>query len=128
MTHRIEISLCELARYLAFELALRDVSVICADAAVCTGRKSGQVARIMARYGFEAIAESETPPISERIHRLGENVLISLMVFAQNASALRADSLTRVRVPLFLSRKVLEHRFGGSAGTDVAKLSPSGRG
>ena len=119
MAHRIEISLCELARYLASEPDLRDVSAVCADPAAGTGRQSGQLARVMARYGFEAIAESEPPPIGERIHRFGENILIALMVFAQNANALRAGSLTRKRVPLFLSRRALEQRFGGSqAGSD----------
>jgi hypothetical protein len=116
MTHCIDISLCELARYLASEPDLHDVSVVRADPMVGIGRQSEQLARIMARYGFEAIAESHPPPpIGERIHRFGENILISLMVFAQNAGSLRADSLTRVPVPIFLSRQTLEHRFGGSA-------------
>jgi hypothetical protein len=116
MTHRIEISLCELAHYLASEPDLHDVSVVRADPMVSIGRQSEQLARIMARYGFESIAESQPPsPIGERVHRFGENILISLMVFARNASALRANSLTRVPVAIFLSRRALERRFGGSA-------------
>ena len=77
----------------------------------------GVADRIMARYGFEAIAESQPPPIGELILGIGENILISLMVFARNAGALRANSLTRVPVPIFLSRQALEHRFGGSKPT-----------
>ena len=46
------------------------------------------------------------------MHRLGENILISLMVFAQNARALRLDTLMRVRVPIYLSRRTLEQKFG----------------
>jgi hypothetical protein len=112
MTHSLDISLRELARYLAAKPDLSDVAVIRADAVATMGRESGQLTRIMARYGFEAIARPEQLPIAERLHRFGENILISMIIFAQNARALR--SLTHGRVPLFLSRRALEHRFGGS--------------
>jgi hypothetical protein len=62
----------------------------------------------MERYGFETIAEHEHLPLGERAHRLGENILISLIVFARNARALRLDTLKRVRVPIYLSRRVLD--------------------
>jgi hypothetical protein len=51
-------------------------------------------------------------PIGKQLHRLGENVLISLTVLAQNARALRFDTLRRARVPIYLSRRVLERKFG----------------
>jgi hypothetical protein len=47
-----------------------------------------------------------------RLHRFGENVLISLIVFAQNAGTLRPDTLRRVRVPIYLSRRTLDGKFG----------------
>jgi hypothetical protein len=50
--------------------------------------------------------------VGERIHRFGENILISLTVFAQNAAALRLDTMSRVRVPIYLSRRTLEEKFG----------------
>jgi hypothetical protein len=115
MTHSLEISWRELARYLAANSDLSDVAVIRADAVASKGRESRQLARIMAHYGFEAIARPEPPPIGERLHRCGENILMTLMLFAQNARAMRAGSLTRGRVPLFLSRRALEHRFGSPA-------------
>ena len=46
------------------------------------------------------------------MHRFGENILISLIVFVHNARALRADSLNRVRVRIFISRRALEERLG----------------
>jgi len=52
------------------------------------------------------------------LHRFGENILISLIVLAHNAGALRSDTLARVRVPIFLSRRVLDHEF--TAGEKVA--------
>jgi hypothetical protein len=44
--------------------------------------------------------------------RLGENILISLIVLAQNADALRVDTLRRTRVPIYISRQTLEQKFG----------------
>lgn len=74
----------------------------------------------MAHYGFETIAESEHLPVGERLHRFGENILISLIVFVQNAQALRLDSLNRVRVPSYISRRVLAQRFGAAgSGSDA---------
>ena len=66
----------------------------------------------MAYFGFEAFPDHVRLSISERIHRFGENILISLIVFAQNAAALRIDTLSRVRVPIYVSRRTLEEKFG----------------
>jgi hypothetical protein len=114
MTHSLELSLRELARYLAAKPDLSDVAVIRADAVASMGRESGQLVRIMGRYGFEALTQPEPPP-GKRLHRFGENILIALMLFAQNPRALRAGTLTRGRVPLFTSRRALQRRFGGAA-------------
>ena len=111
MQRAIALSLRDLARYLAGRPDLADIAVICGHAPSATKSQSGQLARIMAYYGFELIAESEPLPPGERLHRLGENILISLIVLAHNAGALRRDTLTRVRVPIYLSRRVLESEF-----------------
>ena len=73
----IAISLRELVHYLSLRPDLRDIAVICANA------PSSKLARVMAYYGFEAITEDERLPIGERIHRFGEDILISLIMFAQ---------------------------------------------
>jgi hypothetical protein len=111
MQRAIGFSLFELARYLAERPDLADVAVICGDVPSATKSQSGQLARIMARYGFETIAEPARLPIGERLHRFGENILISLIVLAHNAGALRSDTLARVRVPIYLSRRILERDF-----------------
>jgi hypothetical protein len=104
-------SLRELARYLAARPDCGDIAVICADVPSATGRQREQLGRIMAHYGFETVPKRERLPLGERLHRYGENILISLIVYAHNAGALRADTLARVRVPIYLSRSILEKRF-----------------
>jgi hypothetical protein len=105
-------SLRELARYLASRPDLHDINVICADVPSGTHAQSRQVARIISYFGFEASAAHEPLSVAERIHRFGENILISLTVFAQNAAAFRLDTLSRVRVPIYLSRRTLDQKFG----------------
>jgi hypothetical protein len=46
------------------------------------------------------------------MRHFGENILISLIVFAQNAGALRLDTLNRVRVPVYFSRRFLNEKYG----------------
>ena len=112
MQRAIATSLHELASFLAVRPELGDVTVICAVAPSGTKTQREQLARIMARYGFEAVAELEPLSIGERLHRFGENILISLIILAHNPGALRPDTLKRVRVPLYLSRRILEREFG----------------
>ena len=109
------ISLRQLASYLSSHPELRDIGVICADVPSGTKAQSRQIARIMAYFGFEAFTEREQLSIGQRIHRFGENILISLTVFAHNAAALRLDTLNRVRVPIYLSRRTLEQKFGSTS-------------
>jgi hypothetical protein len=111
MKQAIAGSLDELARYLATRPDLADVAVICGYVPSGTQSQSGQVARIMGYYGFEAIAETEPLRLGARLHRFGENILISMLVLAHNAAALRSDTLARVRVPIFVSRRALEEEF-----------------
>ena len=111
MQRAIVISLRELARYLASQPELGEITVICADVPSATKNQSGQLARIMAYYGFETIASPARLPPGERLRRFGENILISLIVLVHNARALRPDTLWRVRVPIYLSRRTLEKNF-----------------
>ncbi len=108
----ISTSLRELARYLSSRPDLRDISVICGHVPSATRAQWRQIEHIMGYYGFETVMESERLSLHERIHRLGENILISLTIFAQNAAALRLDTLMRVRIPIYLSRRDLERKFG----------------
>jgi hypothetical protein len=126
MQKSISTSLRELVRYLMLRSDLRDVCVICADVpSAATEAQCQQIEYIMGYYGFETVMEPSRLPLRERIHRLGENILISLTVFAQNAPALRPDTLMRVRVPIYLSRRHLELKFGNEndAAAGAAEVS-----
>lgn len=112
MQQAIAISLRELARYLASRPDLGDVTVIWGDVPSGTRTQTAKLARIMEHYGFEVIPEPDPLPIGPRLRRLAENILISLIVLAQNAGALRLDTLNRVRVPIYFSRRLLNAKFG----------------
>lgn len=114
MQHGMALSLRELASYLALRPEFADVVAICADVPCGTQSQAHQLSAIMAHYGFETIPADEPAPLGERLNRFGDNILISLMVLARNSVALRADTLRRVRVPIYLSRRGLAERFGGA--------------
>lgn len=114
MQQGMAVALRELAKYLAERRDLADVAAICADVPCGTQSRARQLSAIMGYYGFETIPEEEPMPLLERLHRFGDNILISLMVLAQNSVTLRADTLRRVRVPIYLSRRGLAERFGGA--------------
>jgi len=121
MQHGMAISLHELAGYLTARPELADVAAICADVPCGTESQAHQLSTIMAHYGFETIPEDAPAPLLERLHRFGDNILISLMVLARNSVALRADTLRRVRVPIYLSRRGLAERFGSAGDADEAR-------
>jgi hypothetical protein len=66
----------------------------------------------MGRFGFATVAGRVQLSVGEQVRRLGENILISLIVFFRSASAVRVDTLNGVRVPIFISRRALTERFG----------------
>ena len=112
MQSGMAVALHELAKYLASRPELADIAAVCADVPCGTQSQAHQLSYIMGHYGFETIPDQEPVPLRERLHRFGDNILISLMVLAQNSVALRADTLRRVRVPIYLSRRSLAERFG----------------
>lgn len=112
ITRLLDVSLRELAAYLATRTDLDDVAALYAEVSSGSPEESAQIARIMGRYGFERAALQRPRSVSERLHRLGENILIAMMVLVHNPAALRAGSLWRDRTPLVLSRRVLQRRYG----------------
>jgi hypothetical protein len=104
-------SLSELAQYLKEHSEFRSVRALRAD--VSLDSTADPVLRGLERYGFEFVPDSIKPSFSERLHRLGENILISLFVLADNPKALRSDTLWRGRIPAYLSRNSLESKYSG---------------
>ena len=62
-----------------------------------------QIARIAVLYGFEPICSTISLSLSQRLHRLGENILISMLVLARNPRTLRSDTLWRDRTLTYLA-------------------------
>ena len=107
-----ELSLRELARFLDGRHDLDDVAAICAKMSLEPMERSAQLVRFVSRFGFERIAAANSCSFRQQMHWFGENILISMMVLARNAAALRADTLRRDRTLVFLSRRELRRRYG----------------
>jgi hypothetical protein len=111
-----EISLRELARFLDDRPDLDDVVALCANMSLEPSERSDQLSHFVARFGFERIAAAGSWSLRQQIHWFGENILISMMVLARNAAALRVDTLWRDRTLVFLSRRELRRRYGFARG------------
>ena len=107
-----DLSLKELAGFLHSRRDLDDVVAICANMSLEPAERSAQLVRFVGRFGFESVAPSSSRSFRQQMHWLGENILISMMVLARNAAALRADVLRRDRTLVFLSRRELRRRYG----------------
>ena len=107
-----DMSLRELARHLAGRRDLDDVVAIRANMSFGLPERGNQIARFAARYGFEPVASARSRSLDETLHRFGENILISLMIIARHAVVFRAGTLRRGRVPVYMSRRTLQSRFG----------------
>lgn len=122
----IEPSLRELERHLATRPECADVVAICGDLALGTPRQGAQLMRIVARYGFEAARENEPQRSYPSPRRVGENILMLLLVLAANPAAARLSILRRDRHPVYLSRRALQQfcssprRPSGKAGDRTA--------
>ncbi|HUB65040.1 MAG TPA: hypothetical protein VL996_11470 [Methylocella sp.] len=119
MSECLDFSLRELAQYLKWRSDLADVLAIRANMGFGTPQQTAQLVRISGRYGFEPIAVPKMRSLGEHMHRFGENILISFIVLAWNKAALRPDSLWRDRTQVFLSRAVLDQRYGGDLSRHV---------
>lgn len=107
----LDCSLRELACYLAQSTELRHVTVICGDMHVGTVAQCHRLERIVARYGFES-AGDRAVGAAGALRRLGETILVLLLVLVTNPIALRKAVLRRHCRRVFLSRAALEHRYG----------------
>jgi hypothetical protein len=123
---RIEPSLRELERHLATRPECTDVVAICGDLTLGTPQQGAQLTRIVARYGFEVAKEIEPEPSFPSPRRIGENILMLLLVLAANPAAARLSILRRDRHPVYLSRRALQQfctcprRTSGKAGDRTA--------
>jgi hypothetical protein len=106
-----DISLRDLAQFLGSRPDLNDVVAICGNLPFEPTERSDQLVRVVGRFGFERIAVNDSQSLRRRMHWLGENILISMMVLAHNPAALRTATLWRDRILVFLSRQTLQRRY-----------------
>jgi hypothetical protein len=113
MCQDLEISLRELASFIASNPALDDIEAVGGKMVFGSTEQGHAVAHLAERYGFVCAVElAPKRSISQALHRLGENILISMIVMSRNPAALRADCFSRDRVPVYLRRHELMKRFG----------------
>jgi hypothetical protein len=101
----------ELSSYLSRH-ELRAVRGVRADVALGTSEHMEQVLRFCDHYGFKPVQNTLPVTVRSSLHRLGENILISLLILAHNRRAFRMDCLRRSRADVFLPRAKLDERFG----------------
>lgn len=102
----VDTSLRELARHVAQCSDLDAVVAVCADMRLAPRKQCAQLARIVARYGFEAAKDSRVgrPGL---LRLIGENLLMMLLVLATNPIAFRAAVLQRGHTRVIISRAKL---------------------
>jgi len=114
VSRAIHHSLRELARHLHQHANLDDVTVLCGDMHLASARQAAQLARLMARYGFETTDDDEARG-EGALTRIGKYIMIFLLVAATNPIALRRTILRRYHKRIFLSRATLERRYRGAS-------------
>lgn len=110
LNHAIDSSLRELAWYLTCRPDLGAARALCGDMNLATRRQTRQFQRIIARYGFETAARSEQPRRGA-LRRIGETILVLLLVLATNPIDLR-HALRSYQSRIYLSRTALQRRYG----------------
>jgi len=116
----IDLSLRHLAQHLASEPELDHVAAIRADIALGA---SDRLLRLSARFGFEKPNTDVEPP-GGVIHRFGENILVFMLIMASNPASIRMPVLWRDRMPVYLSRAVLEWRYIAAADANRERGHP----
>lgn len=105
----IDRSLRALADHLRHNPDLDDINAIRADMRLRSTERHEQLAKIVGHYGFHWVPADGRP--SRRLRRLGERILMFLLVVASNPYAARATVFRREPTVAYLSRRVLERRY-----------------
>lgn len=110
LSRAIQTSLRELASYLAHHPELDDVVALRADMRLGSSERTERLTHLSARYGFEKVDE---PPAQDGLlHQFGENIFLFLLLVATNPASLRTPVFWRDHTIAYLSRKVVEERYG----------------
>ena len=111
VVHALGFSLRKLAQFLERNPDYDAVRVIHADMSLAPSSRRRQLVRMAERFGFEAIGTNGPRSLSGRFHRVGQNILISMLVLAVNPRAFRASVLRRRGTDIYMSRaRLMRHR------------------
>jgi len=119
MSRAVDRSLRELTYYLGRHPELSHVRVLGGDMRLGNARQRVQFVRIASRYGFESLPLHSPPWWQEVLHRLGDALLILLLVLATNPIALRRSPLRHMPSRVYMSRAALRSRYGFAPARDA---------
>jgi hypothetical protein len=105
------LSLRLLSAYLAENPQLHGVQAIRGDMALGAPEMTERLLGITGRLGFRPCGGHDGGGAG-LARRIGENILISMMILARNAGEFRFSTLRRTRVLVFMPREVLDRRYG----------------
>jgi hypothetical protein len=111
MIRQFNTSLCLLSRHISDRSDLSDLCALRADIRLATSEQSRQLVRICRRFGFEFVSTCET---AASLRGFGENVLMLLLVAANNPAAVGMNVLWRSHNLAYLSRATLNRRHSPS--------------
>lgn len=124
VSRAVDSSLSELSFYLSRRADLVGVRVLYGEMCLATPRQTERFKRIIAHYGFEA-AQPE-PDQRGTLQRVGQTILVLLLVLATNPASLRR-ALRRYQSRVYLSRSALEARYGHQGRRGPRRNLPRGR-
>jgi hypothetical protein len=110
LSRDIQISIRELALYLARNHDLDDIVALRADMRLGTSDRTERLMHLSARYGFERVDERVME--AGFLHQFGENILLFLLLLATNPVSLRKPMFWRDHAVVYLSRRLVEERYG----------------
>ena len=93
------------------------IAVIRADITFGSAERSDQLARIAATFCFRPMREELSG--ASRLRRVGDNILMLLLVAAANPAAARWSVLRRDHAITYLQRRQLDQQYGARALADV---------
>jgi hypothetical protein len=114
LRRRLTTSFRELVRCLEADPALGAIAAVRACAAFVPRRRVRKVLRIARAFGFDTTVDAGIASRPGPAFRLGENVLMWALAWTFNPGAARRDGLARQHCELWISRKELLARYGGT--------------
>ncbi|MDA9426022.1 MULTISPECIES: hypothetical protein [Bradyrhizobium] len=114
LSREIDLSLRALAAFVTSRSDLADVAAISATLAFGSDATTPLMIELSGRFGFAKPLEQARSrrTAGDRLHQIGENMLITLLVWSHNPRALRGNTMRRTRLHVYMTRETLIGRFG----------------